>query len=138
MRRNRVTALRTGALAAVLLLAVTGCAPTQSKKAACTSLISSVDEATSSINGALPSFSSDANGTSSVLARTSASFHKSIATVTNPAIAKVAATADDAVRSLASDVKGESGDPGSADFAKLAKSSQAVSAAFVDIRKTCE
>jgi hypothetical protein len=138
MNRSRVTAVRTGALALALLLAVTGCAPTQTKKAACTTLIKAVDEATSSINGALPTFSSDPGGTSTVLARTSATFQKDIAKVTNPDIAKVAATADTAVRSLAADVKKESTDPSAADFTKLGKSSQAVSAAFVDIRQTCE
>jgi hypothetical protein len=138
MNRSRVTAVRTGALALALLLAVTGCAPTQTKKAACTTLIKAVDEATSSINGALPTFSSDPGGTSTVLARTSATFHKDIAKVTNPDIANVAATADTAVRSLAADVKKESTDPSAADFTKLGKSSQAVSAAFVDIRQTCE
>jgi hypothetical protein len=138
VRNPRVTALRTGALAVALLLAVSGCAPTQTKKAACTTLIKAVDAATSSINGALPTFSSDPDGTSSVLARTSTTFHKDIAKVTNPDIAKVADTADEAVSSLAADVKKESADPTAADFTKLGKSSQAVSAAFVDIRQTCE
>lgn len=135
---TRAPAVRTGALAGALLLAVSGCASTQSTKAACTTLITAVDAATSSINGALPTFASDPGGTSTTLARTAKTFHKDVAAVTNPDIAKVASAADDAVGSLAADVKKESVDPASADFTKLGKSSQAVSAAFVDIRSTCE
>ena len=135
MRRPTAIAIVAGTLAAAL--ALSGCTPAQSKASACTTLIKAVDEATSTINGALPTFNSDPSGTSTILARTAATFHTGIAKVANPDVKKVADSADDAVRTLASDVKKESADPTSADFSKLAAASSAVSAAFVDIRKTC-
>jgi hypothetical protein len=138
-----VTSVRTIAVVAAtatLMLALVGCSsgPTQSKAAACKSLIASVETATTGLNSSISSLTTDPAASVKTLQKASTTFHAGMAKVTNPDIRKVGDAADKAVSAFSSAIAKSLESPASADTTKLSKASTAVSAAFVDIRKTCE
>lgn len=119
-------------------LALTGCSgPTQTKAAACTTLIASLDSATADLNTGLSTMSTDPTSAKKSLSKGAASLHATVKSITNSDVKPVGVSADSAVSSLASQVTASLSSASAVDSKKLSAASTDVSVAFADIRKLC-
>lgn len=122
----------------VLAMGVSGCSDqTQSKSAACTTLIASLDRSTTHLNDGLTSLRTDPTGAQKSLGQGVAELHATATGITNPDVGKLATAADTAVSKLTTQVITEIESNGGTDAKTVSGLSTAVSAAFAEIRHFC-
>jgi hypothetical protein len=128
------------ASAAVLLGVLAGCSggSTQTKAAGCTKLLAAVETATTNLNTAISSYTSDPTSSAKAITKVSGAFHTDVKNVSNNEVKKVSYGADTAIGKLSAAITKSAKTPSTPDAKALTTASTAVSAAFVDIRKTCE
>ncbi len=121
-----------------VVLGVTGCSsPSQSKAAACSKVLASMDAATSELNGGLSSMSTDPGGAAQSLKLGKKTLFSGMKSVTNPEVKSAGDRAAASVSVLTDLVTAVIAKPGSISSTKLAASSTAVSAEFAAVRKLC-
>lgn len=122
-----------------IALGVSGCSgTTQSKAAACTAIIASLDRSTVHLNNGLTILATDPTGAEKSLAQGVADLHSAATKITNPEIGKVATAADSSVSALTTGVITEIESDGGTNSKKVAALSTAVSASFADVRRLCD
>jgi hypothetical protein len=151
------TTLSMLAASAGLLLALTGCtagspaasgtpkpaathsaaASTQSTKAACALLQSSVSTITADLQQSFASLASDPNAAEVKLQELTTSMKLGVDSVTNPEVKAAGTKAHDALAALNDDVKAVIADPKSADTAKIQADAAAVQTTFTALGKVC-